>query len=95
MYGKVPTNTPKVTWTIKVADNELVGRIPVVAKQIIGHVDNSEYPLINVNINMVLVLPANVKGPVPVLMMFGFPALPSPAQPNPADMEKSISHLRK
>ncbi|MET3128256.1 hypothetical protein ABID42_003375 [Arcicella rosea] len=88
MYGKVPTNAPKVTWTIKVTDNELVGRIPVVAKQIIGHVDNSEYPLINVNINMVLVLPANVKGPVPVLMMFGFPALPSPAQPNPADMEK-------
>ncbi|MBN8878145.1 MAG: acetylxylan esterase [Sphingobacteriales bacterium] len=88
MYGRVPENTPKVTWTTKVTDYEFVGRIPVIAKQLVGRVDNSEYPLINVNINMVLVLPLNVKGPVPVLMMFGFPALPAPAQPSPADLEK-------
>ncbi len=88
MYGRVPKNTPKVIWVTKITDMEFVGRIPVVAKQIIGRVDNSEYPLINVNINMVLVLPLNVKGPIPVLMMFGFPSLPSPAQPPPADMEK-------
>jgi hypothetical protein len=88
MYGSVPAKTPKVTWTAKITDNEFVGRIPVIAKQLVGHVDNSEYPLIDVNINMVLVLPLNVKGPVPVLIMFGFPSLPAPAQPNPADMEK-------
>ncbi|TXJ29478.1 MAG: acetylxylan esterase [Chitinophagaceae bacterium] len=88
MYGRVPENTPKVTWTTKITDYEFVGRIPVIAKQLVGRVDNSEYPLINVNINMVLVLPLNVKGPVPVLMMFGFPALPAPAQPSPADLEK-------
>lgn len=88
MYGRVPKNTPKVTWTTKITDYEFVGRIPVIAKQLVGRVDNSEYPLINVNINMVLVLPLNVKGPVPVLIMFGFPALPAPAQPSPADLEK-------
>jgi hypothetical protein len=90
MYGHVPRNVPKVTWITKVTDNEMVGRIPVVAKHLTGHVDNSDYPLIDVNINMVLVLPQNVKGPVPVLMMFGFfpPALPAPAQPSLADMEK-------
>ncbi len=88
MYGRIPSKTPKVTWTAKITDYEFVGRIPVIAKQLVGHVDNSEYPLINVNINMVLVLPLNVKGPVPVLIMFGFPSLPSPTQPNPADMEK-------
>ncbi|QJW89772.1 acetylxylan esterase [Spirosoma taeanense] len=90
VYGRVPKNVPKVTWTAKVTDNEVVGRIPVVAKQMIGRVDNSDYPLISVNINMVLVLPQNVKGPVPVLMMFSFfpPALPAPAQPSLADMEK-------
>lgn len=88
MYGRIPKNTPKVTWTTKITDYEFVGRIPVIAKQLVGHVDNSEYPLINVNINMVLVLPLNVKGPVPVLIMFGFPALPAPAQPSPADLEK-------
>jgi hypothetical protein len=37
---------------------------------------------------MVLILPANVKGPVPVLIMFGRPSLPAPAQPSPEDMER-------
>ena len=55
----------------------------------VGHVDNSEYPLINVDIKMMLVVPMNVKGPVPVLMMFsGRPSFPAPAQPSPDDMEK-------
>ena len=88
VYGKLPKKIPAVRWTVKVTDRELVGRIPVIARQLVGRVDNSEYPLISVNINMVLVIPMNVKGPVPVLMMFGFPALPAPAQPTPADLEK-------
>jgi hypothetical protein len=88
IYGRVPGSMPKVTWTNKITDYEFVGRTPVLAKQMVGRVDNSAYPLIQVNINMVLVLPLNVKGPVPVLIMFGFPALPAPAQPNPADLEK-------
>ena len=61
---------PKVTWTVKVIDREFVNRIPVIVKMLVGHVDNSEYPLINVAINMMLVVPMNVKGPVPALMMF-------------------------
>lgn len=88
MYGRIPDKTPKVTWTAKITDREFVGRTPVIARQMIGHVDNSEYPFIDVNINMVVVLPVNVKGPVPVLIMFGYPQLPSPAQPSPEDMEK-------
>jgi hypothetical protein len=88
VYGRLPKNIPKVTWTVKITDREFVGRTPVIAKQLIGHVDNSEYPLINVDINMILVMPVNVKGPVPVLMMFGRPSFPSPAQPSPEDMEK-------
>lgn len=78
-----------MTWTVKVTDREFVNRIPVVAKMLVGHVDNSSYPLINVDINMMLVVPRNVKGPVPVLMMFsGRPSFPAPAQPFPDDMEK-------
>ena len=88
MYGRIPEKTPKVIWTAKITDSEFVGRTPVIARQMIGHVDNSEYPLIDVNINMVVVLPVNVKGPVPVLIMFGYPQLPSPAQPSPDDMAK-------
>ncbi|MBN8823391.1 MULTISPECIES: acetylxylan esterase [unclassified Spirosoma] len=88
MYGRIPANVPKVTWTTKITDNEFVGRIPVLARHMIGRVDNSEYPLISVNINMVLVLPQNVKGPVPVMIMLGFPTLPAPAQPSLPELEK-------
>jgi len=89
VYGRLPKNIPKVIWTVKVTDKEFVGRTPVVAKMLVGHVDNSEYPLINVDINMMLVVPTNVKGPVPVLMMFsGRPSFPAPAQPSPEEMEK-------
>ena len=89
VYGRLPKNIPAVTWRVKVTDREMVGRIPVIAKMLVGHVDNSGYPLINVDLNMMLVVPANVKGPVPVLMMFsGRPSLPAPAQPAADDMEK-------
>lgn len=95
VYGRVPKNVPQVSWMVKVTDREFVGRTPVIAKEIVGHVDNIAYPLINVDINMVLVLPANAKGPVPVLMMFGPARLPAPAQPNPAALKKINEALRK
>lgn len=88
MYGRIPAKTPKVTWVVKITDREFIGRTPAIVRQLTGHVDNSEYPLINVDINMTVVLPANVKGPVPVLMMFGFPSFPAPAQPSAPEMEK-------
>src|SRR5215203_1213060 len=89
VFGRIPKNIPKVSWIVKITDREFVGRTPVIAKMLVGHVDNSSYPLINVDINMMLVVPTNVKGPVPVLMMFsGRPSFPAPAQPAPDDMEK-------
>lgn len=60
---------PKVIWTVKVTGRELVNRIPIIAKELVGHVDNSNHPLINVDIKMVLVVPTKLKRPVPVLMM--------------------------
>lgn len=88
VYGRLPQKIPAVHWTVKIQEREFVGRIPVIAKQLVGRVDNSEYPLIDVNISMVVVTPANAKGKVPVLMMFGRPALPSPVQPDPESLEK-------
>ena len=95
VYGRLPKNIPAVKWTAKITDREFVGWTPVIAKQLIGHVDNSEYPLIDVDIKMTVVLPTNVKGPVPVLMMFGWPSLPAPAQPAPEDMEKLNSAFKE
>jgi hypothetical protein len=95
VYGRLPKDIPRVTWKVTVTDKEFVGRIPVIAKQLVGHVDNSAYPAINVDIAMTLIVPANAKGPVPVLMMFGRAALPAPAQPSPDDLDKINAALRE
>lgn len=87
VYGRIPDNVPKVTWTVEIKDREFVRRTPVIAKKLVGHVDNSAYPSINVDINAMLVVPTNVEGPVPVLIMFGRPSFPSPAQPSDEDLE--------
>lgn len=95
IYGRMPAKTPSVTWKVQIQEREYVGMTPVVAKQLIGHVDNSDYPLIDVNIKMTLVTPANAEGPVPVLMMFGFASLPSPVQPDPDDLTRLNAALRE
>ena len=88
VYGRLPRNIPRVTWITRVNEREFVGFTPVIAKQLVGHVDNSSYPAINVDIAMTVVTPANAKGPVPLLMMFGRSALPAPAQPPQEDLDK-------
>ncbi|MEJ2112967.1 MAG: acetylxylan esterase [Flavobacteriaceae bacterium] len=88
IYGRIPENVPNVTWEVKVTDYEFIRRTPVLVKQLVGHVDNSSYPAIDVNIDAMLVVPTNVKGPVPILMMFGRPSFPAPAQPTDEDLAK-------
>ncbi len=88
VYGRVPANVPRVTWTVTAVDHEMIGFRPVIAKDLIGHVDNSSYPAISVNIHMTLVTPAGAKGPVPVLMMFGHAGFPAPNEARGADMDR-------
>ncbi len=72
VIGRVPLHVPKVTWTVVTQMTDgVVGTMPVFAKKLVGHVDNSACPSIKVDIAMTLVTPANAKGRVPVLMMFG------------------------
>ncbi|HUE24469.1 MAG TPA: GDSL-type esterase/lipase family protein [Bryobacteraceae bacterium] len=71
VLGRVPANVPKVTWTVTSTTDSKAGSFPVIQKQLAGHADNSLCPSINVDIDMTLVTPANAKGPVPVMMMFG------------------------
>lgn len=81
VLGRIPKNVPKVTWTIKEQVENKVGAYPVIGKDLVGHVDNSAYPAINVDIKMILVTPADAKGPVPVMIMFGFGTLPGAKPP--------------
>jgi hypothetical protein len=83
VLGRIPRNVPKVTWEVVNKTEAKIGDRSVVGKQLVGHVDNSSYPDIKVDIQMILVLPADAKGPVPVMMMFGgfqrLPGTPPPA----------------
>jgi hypothetical protein len=88
VYGRVPKNVPHVTWTVTTVDHEMIGFTPVIAKDLIGEVDNSAYPAISVKLHMTLVLPANAKGPVPVLMMFGPAGFPAPNEPRGDDLNR-------
>jgi len=75
VLGRIPLNAPKVTWTVKTTINSKTGVFPVIEKQLVGHVDNSACPSINVDIEMTLVTPGNTKAPVPVMIMFSSAAL--------------------
>src|SRR5262249_48209745 len=71
VYGRRPKNIPKVTWTVASTAEGKAGNIPVVTRQLVGRVDNSGYPSLNVTILATLSTPKNATGPVPVILMFG------------------------
>ncbi|HEY3761097.1 MAG TPA: acetylxylan esterase [Verrucomicrobiae bacterium] len=72
VYGRVPNNVPAVTWKVTSVEHTNNGAISVITKHLDGHVDNSSYPLINVDIDLTLTTPANATGPVPVMIDYGF-----------------------
>jgi hypothetical protein len=88
IYGRVPSNVPRVTWTVTTVDHERIGFTPVIAKDLIGEVDNSANPAIKVRIHMTLVTPERAKGPVPVLMMFSHAGFPAPNEPSGDELDR-------
>ena len=70
VVGRIPANVPKVVWTVASTAHTKTGVFPVVEQQLVGHADNAGCPAINVDMQMTLTLPANAKGPVPVMIMF-------------------------
>jgi lysophospholipase L1-like esterase len=71
VYGRIPPNVPKVTWEVTGTTEGNSGGIPTITKTLVGHVDNSEYPQITVNIQAGFTVPAGATGPVPLLVEFG------------------------
>jgi hypothetical protein len=64
IYGRTPKITPAVTWEVAATTNNGT----TITKRLVGHVDNSSYPSISVNVQVTLVTPAKAAGPVPVMM---------------------------
>jgi hypothetical protein len=71
VYGRIPANVPKVTWEVTATNEGNVGGVPVISKTLVGHVDNSAFTNITVDIQASFTVPANAPGPVPVLIQFG------------------------
>lgn len=72
IYGRLPKDTPKVAWEVVSVVHEMDGDIPVITKKLVGHVDNSSDPLIDVQIQLTLTTPANATALVPVVMELAF-----------------------
>lgn len=72
IYGRVPQNMPAVTWKVVETLQEKNGDFPVITKKLIGHVNNTVYPKIKVDIQLTISTPANSNKPVPLIMEFGF-----------------------
>ncbi len=85
IYGRVPKNTPKVNWELVSTTNEIKDSIAVITKKLVGHVDNTSYAAINVDIQLTLTTPVSATGPVPVIMEFGFVFPPGMRRPGTAD----------
>lgn len=77
VLGRIPHAVPKVTWSETGREEWTAGQRPVIGRQLVGHVDNSSFPSIAVDIRMTLVTPKAAAGPVPVMIMFGSGLLPS------------------
>ncbi len=71
VYGRVPKDIPPVHWEIVSTTREMNHDVPVVTRKLVGHVDNSSYPLVTVDIQLTLTTPANAPKPVPLMMEFG------------------------
>ena len=87
IYGRVPEDVPPVRWEVESITREQNGDHDVVVKKLVGRVDNSAHPDIDVAIDLTLSTPADATGPVPVMINFGFnfppgfrPPAPSTAQ---------------
>ena len=93
VYGRIPKDVPKVTWTVVSTGRDRLGPYPALVRQLRGHVDNSAYPLLQVNIDLTLVMPAHASRKVPVLIMFGRSPLPR-TQPTTEELAKINAALK-
>ena len=92
IYGRISEKIPAVNWEVVSVKDTVEGGYSVNTKQLVGHVDNSEYPAITVDIQMTLTTPQNITAPVPVIIEFGwnFPMGMGARQPDGPTWEQQV-----
>jgi hypothetical protein len=89
VYGRVPAGVPAVRWEVTEVTSDTVGKFHVVTRKLTGHVDNSGYPEVTVDLQLSLTLPAGTAKPVPAIMEMGFLFPPGFNRPIPPSGEPS------
>jgi hypothetical protein len=77
IYGRVPESVPGVTWEVLSVKDTMDGAYPVKIKYLSGHVDNSSYPEIIVDIELIVGTPAHSEKAVPLITEFSFNFTPA------------------
>ena len=82
--ARYPAHLPAVTWKVDSVEQMTVQGIPAIVKHITGHVDNSTYPAITVDIHADVVTPAGTKGTRVPVIIGGGSIRPRPVFTRPA-----------
>ena len=72
VYGRVPENVPAIRWEVVKEEKVDMEGIPCIRRDLAGVADNSACPSIEVRIQAQVTWPEAAKGPVPVIMEFGY-----------------------
>ncbi|HSS12777.1 MAG TPA: hypothetical protein VLL04_02715, partial [Rhizomicrobium sp.] len=84
VYGRYPAHIPKVRWHVDGTETMEVQGVPALVKHVTGHIDNSAYPAINVDITLEVVTPAATRGKKVPVIIGGGAVRPRPPRPAPA-----------
>jgi hypothetical protein len=93
VYGKYPAHIPKVTWSVDSVETMTVQGVPAIVKHVTGHVDNSSYPAITVDIHADVVTPASTKGKNIPVIIGGGSIRPRPNFPRPPVAPGQVVHM--
>jgi hypothetical protein len=73
IYGRVPADVPKIIWEVTDTTKGTSGSVATITRTLIGHVDNSDYPQLSVDIQASFTVPASATAPVPMMIAYGRP----------------------
>jgi hypothetical protein len=72
VYGRIPSNVPQVAWEVVYQVDTVEGNMEVIKREMLGHVNNSSYPVLTVDLKMTVVVPKKSNKPAPLILEFGF-----------------------
>src|SRR5690606_39103270 len=72
IYGRQPKDVPSVRWEVISVTDTVVGNVPIKETLLQGVVDNATDPSIKVEIEFLVATPGNAKGPLPIVIEFGW-----------------------